>query len=279
MKGLTGIPIVFCYFLLQYWAIKSADARTKSRGSRVRPLIYSLSAAASGSTWLYFGSTGYAANHGIEFVGLYIGIVLTYTLGFPLLLKIVALAKSEGITSISDFIGARYGKSFSVAAIVTLITTIGLIPYISLQMTAIHYLFDVLGGTCEPHAHGDRVDEHFLVLLMIIAIGYVTTSYSVQSNQVTERSDSLLNDLAIDSAIKLAVFVLIGVTVIVFLESPPVEILDQMIGSQAHGVAHPTNVSVGNLLGLVAIGAASVLLLPSQFHLTVVENRGTRSSR
>ncbi|WP_100000157.1 hypothetical protein [Phyllobacterium zundukense] len=54
--------------------------------------------------------------------------------------KIVDLARSEGIRSISDFIGARYGKSFSVAALVTLITTIGLIPYISLQMTAIHYL-------------------------------------------------------------------------------------------------------------------------------------------
>jgi len=75
-----------------------------------RPLIYSLSVAASASSWLYYGSTGYAAKYGIEFVGLYIGIVLVFTLGFPLLRKIVALAKSEGITSISDFIGAHYGK-------------------------------------------------------------------------------------------------------------------------------------------------------------------------
>ena len=270
MKGLAGIPIVLCYFLLQYWAIRSADVQAKSW----RPLIYSLSAAASGSTWLYFGSTGYAANHGLEFIGLYLGIVLTYTLGFPLLLRIVALVKSEGITSISNFIGARYGKSFSVAAIVTVITTIGLIPYISLQVTAIHYLYDVLGGTYDPHPHGQRMDEHLLVLSMIIALGYVTISYGARSNQITDRNDGLLRVLAIDSTIKLVVFVLIGVIAVVLLEGPSVETLNQMIGFQPDGAVHPKNISVGNLLALFAIGAASVLLLPSQFHLTVVENRG-----
>ncbi len=141
-------------------------------------------------------------------------------------------------------------------------------------MTAIHYLFDVLGGTYDPHPHGQRMDEHLLVLSMIIALGYVTISYSARSNQITDRNDGLLRVLAIDSAIKLVVFVLIGVIVVVLLEGPSVETLNQMIGFQPDGAVHPKNISVGNLLALVAIGAASVLLLPSQFHLTVVENRG-----
>lgn len=273
MKGLAGIPIVIGYFLLQYCAIRLADVHTKSRNVRGRRVIFSLSIAASGSTWLYFGSPGYAATHGIEFVGLYLGIVLSYTLGFPLLLRIVALAKSEGITSISDFIGARYGKSFSVAAIVTLITTMGLIPYISLQMTAIHYLFDVLGGTFHPHANGEAIDEHALVLLIITAIGCATISYSTRSKHIIDRSDGLLNVLAIDSVIKLAIFILIGLAVVFFFEVPSVETLNGLKGLQPNLEIDPRPFSPGNLFALVAIGAASVLLLPSQFHLLVVENR------
>jgi hypothetical protein len=123
MTGWAGILIALLYFLLQYSAIKTADRQTETKSNLSRPFLYSLSVAASGSTWLYYGSTGYAAKYGVEFIGLYIGIVLVFTLGFPLLLRIVELARSEGIASISDFIGARYGKSFSVAAIVTLITT------------------------------------------------------------------------------------------------------------------------------------------------------------
>ena len=43
--------------------------------------------------------------------------MLMFGLGFPLLTRIVRLAKSQNITSIADFIGARYGKSQAVAAI------------------------------------------------------------------------------------------------------------------------------------------------------------------
>ncbi|CAN7614983.1 hypothetical protein LJR231_004624 [Phyllobacterium sp. LjRoot231] len=111
MRGLAASLVVIIYFSIQYWVIKSADQQTEAKSNTLRPFIYSLSLAASGSSWMYYGSTSYAAKHGIEFAGLYVGIVLVFTLGFPLLRKIVQLAKSEGIKSISDFIGARYGKS------------------------------------------------------------------------------------------------------------------------------------------------------------------------
>ena len=127
MAGLAAVIIALLYFSLQYWTIRSADRQSEAKANR--PIMYSLSVLASGSSWIYYGSTGYAATHGSEFIGLYVGIVLVFTWGFPFLLKVRDLAKTEGITSISDFIGARYGKSFSVAALITSIATIGLVPY------------------------------------------------------------------------------------------------------------------------------------------------------
>src|SRR5471030_2150498 len=55
----------------------------------------------------------------------------------PLLLRIVRLAKTQNITSIADFIAARYGKGQAVAATVALITIVGTIPYIALQLKAV----------------------------------------------------------------------------------------------------------------------------------------------
>ena len=43
----------------------------------------------------------------------------------PLIVRIVRLAKAQNITSIADFIAARYGKSQAVAATVALIAIIG----------------------------------------------------------------------------------------------------------------------------------------------------------
>ena len=47
------------------------------------------------------------------------------------------LAKAQNITSIADFIAARYGKQQAVAAIVALIAIVGTIPYIALQLKAV----------------------------------------------------------------------------------------------------------------------------------------------
>ena len=60
-----------------------------------------------------------------------------FTLGMPILRRIVTLAKAEKLTSIADFMAARYGKSPMVAALVALIVVIGSIPYIALQLKAV----------------------------------------------------------------------------------------------------------------------------------------------
>ena len=47
------------------------------------------------------------------------------------------LAKAEKLTSVADFIAARYGKNPAVATIVALISLVGAIPYIALQLKAV----------------------------------------------------------------------------------------------------------------------------------------------
>jgi Na+/proline symporter/signal transduction histidine kinase len=272
MMGLTALLVVIVYFSVQYFVIKQVNSHSGSQG-KVRRVIYSLSVAASGCSWVYFGSGGYAAKHGIEFVGLYVGLLLAFTLGFPLLEKIVELSKAEGIKSISDFIGARYGKSFSVAAVVTIITTIGLIPYISLQMTAIHYLVEVFCGSFGSHISDEAVNEHFLIDSVEIGIALFTIFYSAYGPHFKEQYDGLVHTLAFATLAKFAGFVVVGIAATTFLFGSPAEIYTRVMAEREHLVAFQSPVSISNSLGFVLIGAASVLLLPNQFYITIVQNR------
>lgn len=279
MASLAGIIVALLYFSLQYWTIHSTDRQTEATTAQARPLIYSLGVAASGSSLLYYGSTGYAATHGIEFIGLYIGILLVFTLGFPFLLKISDLAKAEGITSISDFIGARYGKSFSVAAIVTAIATIGLIPYFALQMTAIHYLFDVFGSAYSPQELTNHEGHFEVAFLFVLLIGLFTILYSARSTPSTERYSGLLHGLALDTIIKYGALLCVGIGSVTFFFGSPSDVFQRVAAQQAQIPALQQHFSIGNFISLIVLGASTVFLVPSQFHLIVVQHRSDSELR
>ena len=114
-----------------------ATACASCRAAQPRGWIYPLSLAIYCTSWTFFGSVGLASRGGYDFLAIYIGPMLMVGLGFPLIARIVRLAKKQNITSIADLIAARYGKSQAVAATVALIAIIGMIPYIALQLKAV----------------------------------------------------------------------------------------------------------------------------------------------
>ncbi|MEP7455746.1 PAS-domain containing protein [Phyllobacterium sp. SB3] len=279
MASWIAIIVAFLYFSTQFWTIHVADRQNKATINRPRPLLYSLAIAASGSSWLYYGSTGYAALHGIEFIGLYVGILLFFTIGFPFLLKLRQLAGTEGITSISDMIGARYGKSFMVAAIVTSIMAIGLIPYFALQMTSIHYLFDILAGAYTPHAEHDHTGHFAIPFLFIGLFAIFIVFYSGRSNPSAERYNGIFHSLALDTVIKYAAISCIGIATATWLFGSPSDILESISANRHRIPALQQDFSLGDFSSLVVLGISSVFLLPSQFHLIVVQNRNDNELR
>src|SRR5262249_35136007 len=107
------------------------------RADRSRLLIYPLSLAIYCTSWTFFGSVGLASRTGYDFLTIYIGPMVMLALGYPLILRIVRLAKAQNITSIADFIAARYGKHHAVAATVASITIIRSRPYIAPRLKAV----------------------------------------------------------------------------------------------------------------------------------------------
>jgi len=90
-----------------------------------RQFIYPLSLAIYCTSWTFFGSVGLAARTGFEFLTIYVGPIVLIGACSPLISRIVRLAKAQNITSIADFIAARYGKAQAVAGTVALIAILG----------------------------------------------------------------------------------------------------------------------------------------------------------
>ena len=126
LQGWVVVAVALGYIGLLF-VVASYGDRARQLG-RSRLLIYPLSLAIYCTSWTFFGSVGLASRTGYDFLTIYIGPILMIGLGAPLIMRIVRLAKAQNITSIADFIAARYGKGQAVAATVALIAIVGTIP-------------------------------------------------------------------------------------------------------------------------------------------------------
>ena len=81
----------------------------RRRGSRA--VVYALSLAVYCTSWTYYGSVGLASSHGLDFLPIYIGPILVIGLGSAFVGRIANLARAQNLTTVADFVSARYGKS------------------------------------------------------------------------------------------------------------------------------------------------------------------------
>src|SRR4051812_41241839 len=111
LQGWIIVLVALGYIGLLFVVASYGDSIRHFRQNRRRMLIYPLSLAIYCTSWTFFGSVGLASRTGLEFLAIYVGPVIMVALCTPLLTRIVRLAKAQNITSIADFIAARYGKS------------------------------------------------------------------------------------------------------------------------------------------------------------------------
>src|SRR5262245_15703919 len=117
LQGWVVIAVALGYIGLLFVVASYGDRMSEyGRLGRSRQLIYRLSLAIYCTSWTFFGSVGLASRTGYDFITIYVGPIVMMGLCWPMVVRIVRLAKAQNITSIADFIAARYGKGQAVAA-------------------------------------------------------------------------------------------------------------------------------------------------------------------
>ncbi|BAB52092.1 PAS domain-containing hybrid sensor histidine kinase/response regulator [Mesorhizobium japonicum] len=280
MQGLFIVIIAIAYVTLLFAIASLGDRRSAVSGpGRARPFIYALSLAIYCTSWTFFGSVGLSSERGLEFLGIYTGPVLVFVFGFPLLNRIVRLAKTEKITSIADFLGARYGKSFTVAAIATLIATIGAVPYIALQLKAISGSVSLMVEhyTGSPPSFDPFVSDISLVVAMLLALFAVL--FGTRHADATEHQDGLVLAVAVETVVKLAAFLAIGLMVTFLIFGGPGDMFAKLAENAQVRQAMGYNTSLATWLVLTCLSGFAIIMLPRQFYVTIVENRGEAELR
>jgi Na+/proline symporter/signal transduction histidine kinase len=286
LSGTLVVVVSFSYLLLLFAVAYYGDRRAEQGRSIIaNPWTYALSLAVYCTAWTYFGSVGRAAASGIWFLPIYLGPTLAMALAWFLLLKMIRIAKSYRITSIADFIASRYGKSHLLGGLVTVITVVGIIPYIALQLKAVSIGYAVLIGADVEQAYSLKVAHWFQdsTLYVAIILGIFTILFGARHLDATERHEGMVAAIAFESIVKLIAFLVVGLYVTygiyngfgdVFgrtLENPDLaQLLDLSQGMHA---------DYGDWLALTLLAMLAFLFLPRQFQVAVVENVNERHLR
>jgi len=271
----------FAYILLLFAVASYGDrkSRRKTVPNRGRPVVYALSLAIYCTSWTYFGGVGLASERGLEFLGIYTGPILAFTLGMPIIRRIVELAKAEKLTSVADFIAARYGKNPTVAMIVSIIALVGAIPYIALQLKAVS---NSVATMVDPRDYGiGSGNLYFLDLPLIVTVvmaGFAIM-FGTRHTDATEHQDGLILAISMESVVKLVAICTAGIYVVFFLFDGPAELwrLASENTQVMEAVTYQTPIS--RWIVLTLLSAFAIILLPRQFHVTVVENRTPKELR
>ncbi len=231
------------------------------------PYIYSLSLAVYCTSWTFYGSVGKAATSGLSFLPTYLGPTLMASVWMLVLRKVVRTAKANRITTIADFIGARYGKSLFLSAVVTIVAVAGITPYLGLQIKAITTTFTLISGNT-----GGSVAAGLIITFIL---GTFAIIFGARRLDSSERHVGLVFAIAFESIIKLAAFIFVGIFVTFSLFNGPGDILGRIQSSHHEALLHlgpGTATGYFEWSSLIFLSMMAVMLLPRQFQMTVVEN-------
>jgi Na+/proline symporter/CheY-like chemotaxis protein/anti-sigma regulatory factor (Ser/Thr protein kinase) len=276
LNPLPLILIALAYVALLFAIAWVGDKQRIARDHRkVQAAIYSLSLAVYCTSWTFYGAVGSAATTGWGFLPIYLGPALLFLFGFDLIRRIAVSSRDQRITSIADYIAYRYGRSHTIAVLVTLAAVIGSIPYIALQLKGITTGFEVVGGSAGlPETLAENLSLYIALSMALFAMLFGT-----RNMDASEHHRGLMWAIAFESLVKLLAFLAIGLFVIFGIFGGLAEVATTLReNAEFQRLFSPWRLPEGFGVQLV-LGMAAILCLPRQFHVAVVEFRSVDELR
>jgi Na+/proline symporter len=273
----VAIVVMILYLLLLFGIAQYAVRRRMAGRSIVsNPYVYVLSLCVYVTAWTFYGSIGRAASTGLEFLPIYLGPTLAMLLGWVLIRKMLRVSKEFRLTSLSDFISYRYGRSYTIGAIVALFSLIMVTPYVALQLIAISTSLEILSGS---HIFiGIPVESKLIVAILL---GVFAVIFGARHLDPMEHHEGLIAVVAFESLVKLIAFLLVGLYVVYGVFGGYGAILSGMSSLIATNPAYAglEDVEYTFWFSLTLISFFAILFLPRQFHVMIVENLEERHLR
>lgn len=262
----------FCLYVGLLFLVALYVERKSLTGRNIgnNPLIYSLSLAVYCSTWTYYGSVGKAVTSGMLFLTIYLGPTIAIVVWWTVLRKMIRVKNLLRITSIADFISARYQKSQALAALVTVICIIGIAPYVAIQLKAILATFAIL-----TRSTGTASSTYDVGLIIVGLMIVFTIIFGARRLDSTERHQGMVVALAVECVVKLVAFLCVGIFVTYFLFDGFEDLFARLETLPGKQLYNPATAGISYYMTwttYLVLAMSAILFLPRQFHVAVVEN-------
>ncbi len=266
---LVAILLAYLGFLFLIAYLAEAFGR-RLQAPRLRTATYVLAISVYCTAWTFYGSVGLAAHRGLEFLTIYLGPALV-ALAWPTVLrKLVRVAKEQRITTISDFVASRYGKSAPLGTLVAVLVVCGMIPYIALQLKAVSLTFRMMIPA------GSVLSGFDPTLLVAATLALFVILFGARNLDFTRQQTGLMTAVAVESIVKLVAFLLVGAFVTWGLFDGFGDIFARVVGhpewSRLLVLDQPPAASYARWTAMLLVSMMAVMLLPRQFHVLVVQN-------
>ena len=241
----------------------------RQHGSKLlsQPVIYSLSLAVYCTSWTFYGSVS-RATQGWDFLSIYLGPIVLFIFGWGVVYKIILIAKQENLTTIADFIASRYGKSRSLAIVITVMATFGILPYIALQLKAVAQSFTIMvsGGGSDDFGSSNTA------LVIAILMAAFAILFGTRQIDTSEHHRGMMLAIAFESIVKLVAFVAVGIFVTFSLFNGIGDLSNHINDSGLQQKLDDFNPLRISFLTETLLALLAMLCLPRQFQVGIVEN-------
>jgi Na+/proline symporter/nitrogen-specific signal transduction histidine kinase len=263
------ISLAYVALLFMVAFVGDRQARTGQSSWIQSPVVYTLSISVYCTSWTFYGAVGSAVRSGLEFATIYLGPTLVFIGWWFLLRKLVRIGHVHRITSIADLISSRYGKSTSLAVLVTLIAVIGTTPYIALQLKAVTQSIQVIVAS-DPTGPESADPASEIAFWIAAGMALFTIIFGTRTIDANERHHGVVAAIALEALVKLLALIAVGLFVVFALADGPADIFSR----DAAKILQSEDMFDARWVALTFLSGAAIICLPRQFQVTVVENTG-----
>src|SRR5919112_1118877 len=149
------------------------------------------------------------------------------------------------------------------------ILMIGSVPYIALQLKALSSSLETILSEDQAFSRIPIIGD--IALVVTLAMAAFAVLFGTRQTDATEHQHGLMLAVATESTIKLVAFTAAGAFVTFWMFSPG-ELVERAMKTPEAVRAINYVPSIGNFLTMVLLSFCAIMLLPRQFHVSVVEN-------
>jgi len=265
--SITALSLWAVGYLLLLFLIAYATERWLPERFSHHPAVYVLSLGVYATTWSYYGSVGFAAQQGVLFLTIYLGVTLAFILAPALLLPLLRLIRTHQLTSIADLFAFRFDSQLA-GVLVTLMILTGILPYIALQIRAVVEATQMITAQHSP----TPVAIGFCVLVTVFAI-----IFGARHVTPREKHAGLVAAIAFESLVKLLALLILAVVAVNMAFDGPSG-MEQWLRENPRQLKDFYAPALdGPWASLLLIAFAAGFLLPRQFHMIFTENLNPRA--